>query len=66
MLDEHMALRAAAERSVEVCGADGVDRNSARDSGRQLETLVGRFDVRVSGTRHQAVAWQAEIWCRQR
>ncbi len=45
MLDEHMALRAAAERRVEVRGAEGVDRSSARDSARQLETLVGRVDV---------------------
>ncbi|MEO6602038.1 MAG: hypothetical protein ABIQ16_19315 [Polyangiaceae bacterium] len=45
MFEEHMALRAAAERRVEVRGADGVDRRSARDSGRQLETLVGRVDV---------------------
>jgi len=45
MLDEHLKLRAAAEKRIEVVGADGVDRGCARDSERHLESLVGRVPV---------------------
>ena len=41
MLEEHLAMRAGLEKRVEVTGADGVPRQSARDSERHLETLVG-------------------------
>ena len=41
MLEEHFALRAALEQRVPVVGADGVERDSVRDSQRHLETVVG-------------------------
>jgi hypothetical protein len=52
MLEEHMELRAAAEKRVDVVGADGVERQAARDSERHLETLFGR--VAVPRTAYQA------------
>jgi hypothetical protein len=52
MLEEHLAMRAALEMRVEVTGADGVTRRSARDSERHLETLVGT--VGVPRTAYQA------------
>src|SRR5277367_5223725 len=45
MLEEHLAMRAALEKRVEVTGADGVARRAARDSERHLETLVGTVAV---------------------
>jgi hypothetical protein len=45
MYEEHLALRAALERRTEVVGADGTTRTSARDSERQLHTVVGRVLV---------------------
>lgn len=45
MLEEHLAMRAALEKRVEVTGADGVTRRSARDSERHLETLLGTVAV---------------------
>ncbi len=45
MLEEHLALRAALEKKVDVTGAEGVERTASRDSERQLETLVGRVPV---------------------
>jgi hypothetical protein len=45
MLEEHVALRAAAEKRVEVTGSDGVPRTSTRESERHLETVVGRIAV---------------------
>jgi len=45
MYEEHLAMRAALERRTEVVGADGVPRESARDSERQLHTVVGRVLV---------------------
>ena len=45
VLEEHLALRAAQEKRVEVTGADGVARGSVRDSERHLETLVGTVAV---------------------
>lgn len=45
MLEEHLALRAALEKPVEVTGADGVPREAARDSERHLETVVGTVAV---------------------
>ncbi len=42
MLDEHLKLRAAAEKRIEVVGAEGVERGAARDSERHL---VGRVSV---------------------
>jgi len=41
MLEEHLALRAAQEKRVEVTGADDVERTSTRESERHLETVVG-------------------------
>jgi hypothetical protein len=52
MLEEHLAMRAALEKRVEVTGADGVTRRAARDSERHLETLVGT--VAVPRTAYQA------------
>jgi hypothetical protein len=52
MLQEHVELRAAAEKRVEVVGADGVERSAARDSERHLETVFGR--VAVPRTAYQA------------
>jgi hypothetical protein len=45
MFEEHLALRAALEKRVEVTGEDGVERTSTRDSERHLETLVGTVAV---------------------
>jgi hypothetical protein len=45
MFDEYLKLRAAAEKRVEVIGSDGVERTSARDSERQLESLLGRLPI---------------------
>jgi hypothetical protein len=45
MLEEHLAMRAALEKPVEVTGADGIPRGAARDSERHLETLVGTVAV---------------------
>lgn len=45
MLEEHLELRAALEKRVEVTGADGVERRSARDSLRHLETVLGTVAV---------------------
>jgi hypothetical protein len=41
LLEEHLALRAAQEKRVEVTGADSVERTSTRESERHLETVVG-------------------------
>lgn len=45
MLEENLRLRAQVERRSEVVGADGVARDYARDSERQLETVLGRVSV---------------------
>jgi hypothetical protein len=45
MYEEHLALRAQLEQRTEVVGADGTRRGTARDSERQLQTLVGRVPV---------------------
>lgn len=45
MYQEHLRLRAALEKRTEVVGADGVPRRSARDSERQLESVLGRVEV---------------------
>jgi hypothetical protein len=45
MLEEHLALRAAQEKRVEVTGEDGVARTAVRDSERHLETVVGTVAV---------------------
>ena len=45
MLEEHLALRAALEKRVEVTDANGVERRSTRDSERHLETVVGTVVV---------------------
>jgi hypothetical protein len=45
LLEEHMAMRAALERVVPVVGANGVKRESVRDSERHLETVVGTVAV---------------------
>jgi hypothetical protein len=45
MYDEHMRMRGMLERRTEVVGADGVERDRARDSERQLESLLGRVTV---------------------
>jgi hypothetical protein len=45
MYEEHLALRAALEQRTEVVGADGAPRTSARDSERQLQTVLGRVPV---------------------
>jgi hypothetical protein len=45
MLEEHLALRAELEKPVEVTGADGIPRGTARDSERHLETVVGTVAV---------------------
>jgi len=52
MFEENLRLRAQLERRTGVVGADGVERESARDSERQLETLLGR--VRVPRLAYQA------------
>lgn len=45
LLEENLRLRAQLEAKTAVVGADGVVRESARDSERQLETLLGRVPV---------------------
>ena len=52
MLEENLRLRAQLERTTSVVGADGVERESTRDSERHLETLLGRVPV-------QRLAYQA-------
>ena len=45
LLEENLRLRAQLERTTAVVGAEGLARKSARDSERQLETLLGRVSV---------------------
>lgn len=45
MPEEHMAMRAALEKRVEVRDEAGVERGSVRASERHLETLVGRVAI---------------------
>lgn len=45
MLEEHLAMRAALERRVEVRDEAGVERGAARASERHLETIVGTVRV---------------------
>jgi len=45
MMQGHLDLRAAAERSVRVVGSDGVVRAEARNSTRRLRLLVGEVVV---------------------
>lgn len=45
MLEENLRLRAQLEKRTTVVGADGVERESARESERHLETLLGRVPV---------------------
>ena len=45
MLEENLRLRALLERKTGVVGADGVERKAARDSERQLRTVLGRVPV---------------------
>jgi hypothetical protein len=45
MLEENFRLRALVEQRKEVVGADGKARESARDSERHLETVLGRVSV---------------------
>jgi hypothetical protein len=45
MLEDNLRLRAQLERQTTVVGADGVERASARDSERHLETVLGRVAV---------------------
>jgi hypothetical protein len=45
MLQEHLHLRADAERSVKVIGADGIERAPSRPSHRRLISLVGEVEV---------------------
>ncbi|MGO8993793.1 MAG: ISKra4 family transposase [Polyangiaceae bacterium] len=45
MLEENLRLRAQLERKTPVVGADGVERQSTRDSERHLETVLGRVPV---------------------
>lgn len=52
MLEENLRLRAQLERRTAVVGSDGVERKSARDSERHLETVLGRVSV-------QRLAYQA-------
>jgi hypothetical protein len=53
MYDEHLRMRGALEQRTSVVGADGVARRSARDSERQLESMLGRVTV-------PRLAYQAE------
>jgi hypothetical protein len=46
LLQAHLDLRAAQERLVEVCGADGVRRTACRQISRALVTLVGEVVAR--------------------
>lgn len=52
MLQEHLDLRAAAEKPVKVVGDDGIERRQVRASRRQLMSLVG--EVTVSRLLYQA------------
>jgi hypothetical protein len=45
MLEEHLALRAALEKPVEISDAEGVERGSSRESERHLTSLVGKVAV---------------------
>jgi hypothetical protein len=45
MLEAQFALRAELEQRLEVVGADGVERSSARNTERHLETVVGTVAV---------------------
>ncbi len=45
MFEEYLRMRATLEKRTEVVGADEIERGSARDSERQLETVVGRVPV---------------------
>jgi len=45
LLEENLRLRAQLERRTAVVDAEGVARESARDSERHLETLLGRVPV---------------------
>jgi plasmid stabilization system protein ParE len=45
MLEAQFALRAELEQRVEVVGADGAERSSARSTERHLETVVGTVAV---------------------
>jgi hypothetical protein len=45
MLQEHLDLRAAAERQVKVVGEDGIERRQLRRSQRKLMSLVGEVSV---------------------
>ena len=45
MLEENLRLRAQLERETAVVGADGVARETTRESERHLETLLGRVPV---------------------
>jgi hypothetical protein len=45
MLEENLRLRAEVERRIKVVGADRKVRESARDSERHLETVLGRVPV---------------------
>jgi hypothetical protein len=52
MLQEHLDLRAAAEKPVKVVGEDGIERSQIRASHRRLMSLVG--EVTVSRLLYQA------------
>lgn len=54
MLQEHLDLRAAAEKQVKVVGEDGIERRQVRASHRRLMSLVG--EVTVSRLLYQATA----------
>ena len=45
LFEEQLALRAEREVRVQVVGADGAERTSARDTRRHLETVVGTVAV---------------------
>jgi hypothetical protein len=45
MLEDHLALRAELEKTVDVVGADGVERTAQRASERHLETILGTVAV---------------------
>lgn len=45
LLEENLRLRAELEKRAEVVGADGVERTRARDSERELHTVLGRVAV---------------------
>jgi hypothetical protein len=52
MLQEHLNLRAVAEKQVKVVGEDGIERHQVRESRRRLMSLVG--EVVVSRLLYQA------------